>query len=581
MSDKNVDPITVEVIRSYLVSAAQEMKRTMQRTSYNTIIYEILDFAVSLYDNKLDLIAEAPGLAIFLGANDYATKKAIEKVGARNLSEGDIIVMNYPYWSSAHTYDVPLVAPIFFDGEIIAYSTIRAHWLDLGAKDSGYLLDSTNMYQEGLILPSVKIVKEGKIDDEIIEIIRFNSRFPDRVIGDLNAQIAAIRVGERRIKALAAKYGKETLSNAMSEIIDHGERMTQEAFKDLPTGSWSAVDYMDDDGIVKDELVKLKSTVTIDDNKMTIDFTGSADQVIGPFNVPFGMSQGIAKIVFKSITTPHLPANEGNFKSLEVIAPEGSIFNPVPPAPTFTLWTAILAIEVVTKALAPALPEKIPACSGGDLCDIMMVGKDPETGDLWLEAANEGVGWGACNRFDGVNATMHFSETQTRNLPIEVLETKAPVMLDRAEITRDSGGPGEFRGGLGLRRDYRFLAETEAITVVKKTKTKPWGFKGGKEGAPNHVVAYLNSDKERRTGAERFTVQRNEIISNRSGGGGGYGDPLKRDPELVLKDLINEYISPESVRNDYGVVIDQANNKIDYEATKQLRQELRQESKDE
>ncbi len=259
---------------------------------------------------------------------------------------------------------------------------------------------------------------------------------------------------------------------------------------------------------------------------------------------------------------------------MKVIAPEGSIFNPIPPAPTFTLWTVILGIEVVTKALAPALPKKIPACSGGDLCDIMMVGKDPKTGELWLEAANEGVGWGAFYRSDGPNATMHIAETQTRNLPVEVLETKAPVMIDRVELIPDSGGAGEFRGGLGMRRDYRFLAETDAIAIVKKTRTNPWGLEGGQDGAPNHVVAFLNSDKERRTGAERFKLEPNDIISNRSGGGGGYGDPLKRAPERVLKDVINEYISLESARNVYGVVMDLDEGEVDYEATEQLRQEL-------
>jgi len=575
MGERSVDPVTVEVIRSYLVSAALEMKQTMQRTSYNTIIYEILDFAVSLYSGKLELIAEAPGLAIFLGANDYATRKAVERTGKSNLNEGDILIMNYPYWSSAHTYDVPLVAPIFFEDEIIAYATIRAHWLDLGAKDSGYLLDSTEVFQEGLVLPGVKIVKEGKTDEELVDIIRFNSRFPDRVIGDLNAQIAAIRVGERRIKELAAKYGKETLSDAMAEIIDHGERVTREALKGLPSGTWSAVDYMDDDGIEKDKLVKLKATVTIDGDGMTVDFTGCADQVKGPYNVPFGMTQSMSRIVFKCITTPHLPANEGNFRLMKVIAPEGSIFNPIPPAPTFTLWTAILGIEVVTKALAPALPRKIPACSGGDLCDIMMVGKDPKTGELWLEAANEGVGWGAFYCSDGPNATMHIAETQTRNLPVEVLETKAPVMIDRVELIQDSGGAGEFRGGLGMRRDYRFLAETDALSIVKKTKTNPWGLEGGQDAAPNHVVAYLNSHKERRTGAERFKLEPTDIISNRSGGGGGYGDPLKRNPDRVLMDVVNEYISLESAKNVYGVVIDLAEKKVDYEATEQLRQKVR------
>jgi N-methylhydantoinase B len=382
-------------------------------------------------------------------------------------------------------------------------------------------------------------------------------------------------VGERRIKELAARYGKGTLSDTMAEIINHGERMAREAMRGLPSGSWSAVDYMDDDGIERDKLVKLKATVTIDDDVMTVDFAGSADQVKGPFNVPFGMSQTTARIVFKCITTPDLPSNAGHFKPLKVKAPEGSIFNPIPPAPTFTLWTSILLVDVIMKALAPALPERIPACSGGDLCDIMMVGEDPQTGELWLEAANEGVGWGAFYRSDGLNATMHLSETQTRNLPVEVLETKAPVMIDRVGLIPDSGGAGEFRGGLGMRRDYRFLAETEALSIVKKTKTNPWGLEGGLDAAPNHVVAYLNSEKERTTGAERFRLELDDVISNRSGGGGGYGDPLRRSPERVLQDVINEYVSVECARDVYGVLLDLAERCVKDEATKALREKLR------
>src|SRR5439155_1411749 len=260
-----LDGATIEVIRSYLVSAAEEMRRTLIRTAFNPVVYEVLDFGISIYDRNQDLIAEAPGLAFFLGANDYAIRKGVAYVGERELEPGDIVLMNYPYWSAAHAMDVTLFAPVFGRGDDrpFAYTCVRAHWMDLGAKDPGYVLDSTDMHQEGLIFPGTKVYRRGKADRQIIELIRFNSRMPDLVLGDLDAQVASTRVGERRLLQIHQKFGAERLGAAIARILDHGELTTRKAIGSLPDGTWTAETMLDGDGI-SDESIAMQVAVTID-----------------------------------------------------------------------------------------------------------------------------------------------------------------------------------------------------------------------------------------------------------------------------------------------------------------------------
>lgn len=588
---QDVDAATVEVIRNYLTSAATEMQRTLIRTAYNTIIYEILDFGISLYDDDFNLIADSPGLSLFLGANDYGIRKAVEYVGEDNLDPGDIVLLNYPYWSSTHTLDVLVFMPIFYDDDLIGYATSRAHWLDLGAKDAGYVLDSTDVHQEGILFPGTKVYKRGEPDDEILELIRYNSRIPDKVIGDLNAQIAALRTGRDRLEELYEKYGPDVVETSIEQIISHGERTAREAVAELQDGTWSAVDYADGITAEREDLIRIEAAVTIDGEEFTVDFSGSADQVDAPLNVAYGMTETISKLCFKTVTTPEEDSNEGQYRPLHVEVPEGNLFNAQYPAPTFTLWPAILGIDVIYKALSQAMPEKVPASSGGDLCDIMLYGQNPQTGRQFVEANNEGVGWGATNDHDGANALMHVSETMVRNIPVEVFEAKAPIQFDRLELRQDSGGPGKHRGGLGIRRDYRFTDAVGALSIIQKTKTEGWGLEGGEPGAKNVVVLeptgddwaerievlvdndelYDSTGDDRKyVGMFRGTFQPDEVISNRSGGGGGYGDPYERDPDRVREDVIDGYVSRESAREEYGVAIAE-DGEINWDETERLR----------
>ena len=570
---QTVDPITVEVIHNYLLSAAREMNRNLMRTAYNTIVYEVRDFGLGLYDRHCRLLAEAPGLAIFTRANDYALRKIVEFLGEDNIHPGDVILLNYPFWSSTHTLDVTASSPIFYEDQLVGFTAVKIHWLDLDQKDAGYCLDTTDMHQEGLFFPCSKVYKRGVLNKELEDIIRFNCRMPERVLGDMNAQISSCRTGERRVQELVKKFGIETFTQATVQILDHGERLARARLSALPKGSWSAEDWVDDDGIDKETMLKIKATVTISEDELLVDFSGSSAAVKGPVNIPIGLTMGVGALIFKAITTPDTPANDGNFRPLRVEAPPGSLMHAVPPAATFTLWPGILATEVVTKALAQGIPDIVPACSGGDLCSMMGVGTHPRTGKIWLESTNEGVGFGGHAGGDGEHGIMHLTEPGCQNVPIEVMETKAPLLIERYGLRQDSGGAGEHPGGLGVSRTYRFLAEASALTLIKKTKTRPWGMAGGHTGENCHVILRPGTDQEQTTGMVYEAMAPGEVLVNCSGGGGGWGNPLNRDPERVLNDVRNEYLSLTSAERDYGVVIDPNTLTVEAAATEALRNE--------
>ena len=570
-ANAKLDPITVEVIHNYYLSAAREMERNLMRTSYTTIVYEIRDFGLGIYDKNCRMLAESPGLAIFTCGNDYGLQKTVEFIGVENLEPGDLMLTSYPYWSSAHPMDVLATSPIFHKDELIGFTAIKQHWLDLGQKEAGYMLDSSDVFQEGLIMPAMKLYRGGVRNEEIINLIRFNSRIPDRVIGDLNAQISACRTGERRVAQMAERFGLDTLNEAIEAILDHGERIARARLASLPKGSWTAEDYVDDDGIDRETMLKLKCQVTITDDEFIVDWTGSQPRTEGPMNLPIGLTTGVSGLAFKGVTTAEHPANSGHYRPLKVIAPPGSMVHALPPAPTFTIWASLLAPEVILKALAQGMPEHIPACSGGDIFSVMGLGQHPETGLPWVEATNEAVGFGGHAGGDGEDAIMHLTEPGCRNNPVEVVESKSPMHIESYRLLPDTGGPGEHRGGCGVSRVYRFLHNSACLAVVKKTKTAPWGMHGGHNGIPGSITIWPGTEKERVNGAlHEKDLRAGDILINKSGGG-GWGNPKKRDPQLVLQDVRDDFVSLRSAREDYGVVIDSERWTVDEAATARLR----------
>ncbi|GAA3101211.1 hydantoinase B/oxoprolinase family protein [Pseudonocardia yunnanensis] len=566
------DSITVEIIRHGLLAAAEEMARNLCRTAYNTVVYEIHDYGIGLHDVSGDVVADAPGIAIFTRGNDHGIKKAVEFLGADAMAPGDMFVLNYPYWSSAHTLDPLVFAPIHVDGALAGFASCRIHVLDLKQKDPGYVLDSTDMHQEGLFFPATRLYVAGVRNDEVFNIIRFNSRMPERTIGDLQAQVSACHTGVRRVQEIAAKYGAETLAGAMAAINDHGERLARLALAKLPKGTWSAHDFVDSDGVDVDRMVRLQVAVTVTDEEMVIDWTGSDSGVRGPINLPLGQTEALCSLVFKALTTPDTPVVAGNFRPLRVVTQPGSVMHAVPPMPTFTLWTGLLAGEVVLKALAEGMPERVPACSGGDVCSMMGLGVDPRTGRPWLEATNEAVGMGGHAGGDGADGVMHLSEPGCRNNPVEVLETKAPMFIESYGYRPDTGGAGRHRGGVGVSRSYRFTAPSTGICLVYKTRTKPWPIGGGSAGENNRIVLNPGTDLEVVQGGSYNRLEAGEVLVNDTGGGGGFGDPFTREPESVARDVRNGFVSVQAAARDYGVVIDADTFTVDAAATARLRE---------
>jgi len=549
-----LDGATVEVVRSYLLAAAEEMRTTLIRTAFNPVIYEVLDFGISIYDADAELIAEATGLTFFLGANDFSVAKGIEYVGRENLHRGDVVLLNYPYWNAAHAYDATLFAPVFMPDEerLIGFVCVRAHWMDLGAKDAGYVLDSTDVHQEGLLFPGTKVWSRGEPVHDILELIRFNSRMPELVLGDLNAQIACLRTGERRFAEILEKFGPDVVTEAIAAVRVASEQRTREALLALPQGTWSAEDILDDDGI-SDDPIPMKVTVTNAGGELTIDFAGSSPAVRGPVNMPFGATIALGKVVLKNLTARDDPSNSGTTVPLTVLAEPGSLFHAVYPAPTFTLWTGIVALELIYKALAQGMPELLAASSGGDVPGFMMVGSHPDTGEFYAISNNDPIGWGASVDHDGLDATIHLSESTVRNTPLEVLEARSGMRFERVEIRPDSGGAGRFRGGNGITRDIRFVSAGELLTVIKKTKSRPWALNGGQEPDPNQVILFPGTDREQRVSTKRTTVHPGDLVRIESAGGGGHGEAARRDPAAVRRDLVEGFISERAARDVYGL----------------------------
>lgn len=565
------DSITTEIIRHGLLASAEEMARNLCRTAYNTVVYEIHDYGIGIHDAKGDVVADAPGIAVFTRGNDHGIKEAMSFLGVDEMHPGDVFLLNYPYWSSAHTLDPLVFAPIHAGDQLVGFASCRIHVLDLKQKDPGYVLDSTDMYQEGIFFPASKFYRAGEPNADIINLIRFNSRLPERTIGDLQAQASAVFTGVRRTQEIAAKYGTDTLVGAMRAINDHGERLARLALAKMPKGTWTAHDFVDSDGVDLDRMIKMNVTVTVTDEEMVIDWTGSERDVRGPINLPVGQTAAFCSLIFKALTTPDTSVVAGNFRPLRVITEPGSVMHAIPPMPTFTLWTSLIGGEVVLKALAQGMPDAVPACSGGDVCSMMGLGVNPRNGESWLEATNEAVGFGGHAGGDGADGIMHLSEPGCRNNPVEVLETKSPMFIESYGYRPDTGGAGRHRGGVGVSRVYRFTAPSTGICLVYKTKTKPWPVAGGKEGDNNHVVLNPGTPREVVQGGSYNHLEIDDVLANNTGGGGGYGDPLEREPEAVARDVRNGFVSPEAAEREYGVVVDPSTFAVDADATARRR----------
>ena len=533
------------IISGLFFSAAEQMRRTLVRTAFNAVIYEVLDFGISIADSQGRMVAEAAGITSFIGANDYAIKTLIQKLDLSTLRPGDVVMLNYPYWNSAHAADALLMTPVFIDGDDIdMYLCVRAHWLDLGAKDSGYVIDSTDVHQEGVIIPGVRIIKEGKLDTDLWKILEFNSRLPEAIRGDFGAQVACLRTGEKCVREIFAKYGKQRVLSVIEAFFEHAHHKTLQALERLPKGTWTSEEWLDDDGL-SDTMIRMAAEVTITDDRFIVDYNGSDSQVPGPVNATIGGTTSMAKTYFKFLTSPDAPSNHGNYQALEVRADPGNLFHAIYPAATYMPWTKMVAFELIAKALAPVI-DWLPVSSGGDEPGFMAMGIHQETKKPFVISNNEGIGWGATFQHDGGNALQHPSTSTVRNTPIEVLERQANLFHEELELIPDSGGAGEYRGGLGIRRKVRMTGDTEVISMKKKSKTLGWGLYGGRPSPiKNHMVLWPDEERQKAVGMYRQELEKGDAFVNYSSGGSGWGDPGARDPEATRYDLENGYVTAD------------------------------------
>jgi N-methylhydantoinase B len=578
-----MDPITLEVIRNRMIAASRDIRRTIERAAYSPILYEVVDFSCGILDSDANLIAETPGLPIFLANLGYAVESTYSTIGRKNLNPGDVILCNDPYnGGGTHCPDLTVVCPAFYDGEIRGWAAFRGHTVDMGGiYPGGWYSNTTEVYQEGFRLPPVKLMVQGKPNDDVFRLIKANTRVPDAVLGDIRAMIAAVRKASQRFCEIIDTYGLDVTLAAIQEILDQGEKMARAAVRRIPNGTYKAEALLDGDGNDDeplDEKVWVRITITVEDDEMTMDFTGTDSQCRGPMNVPEPSSISSARYGFKIITTPDLPSNEGFFRPLSIVIPEGSLLKPKFPA-ACAMWPAPTTTipDLILKALASATPDKVRAGHFGDSMANFIYGIDPRTNRYYVCAEGDAGGYGGKPFEDGEHAFFSMDLGDTYNVPVEVAEVRYPWRVERFVLRQDSGGPGRFRGGLGVIRDYRIIGHKAGMTVTtdRVQYTPPWGLFGGKPGKSNITVVYRNDGKQEKwRKISNLPLDKNEVVSFQTGGGGGYGSPLERKPELVLDDVINGYVSMASAREDYGVVINESDMTIDLEATKQLREKL-------
>ncbi|GES41860.1 5-oxoprolinase [Rhizobium dioscoreae] len=549
-----VDPVTQEIIEGKLAATVDEMGLVMARTSMSPVIYEVLDFACGLLTRDGELVAQMNGITLFTGTFGTQVKSLIALYGD-DLEDGDILLTNDPYSGGTHACDFAIVKPIFFGGRILAYAINVAHYLDVGGSVPGSLApNATSVFQEGLRLPGVKVVRSDRFSGEVLRIIRENVRLPEVAIGDLTAQVATVRVAARRMGELAHKYGTDVVEAAFNHLLSVSEKQARAAITALPDGIYEAEDIIDGDGVTTDP-ISVKVAVTISGDRLTADFTGCPPAVAGPINCAAGALQSAVRTIFKALVAPQAPSNEGWFRPLSVIAPKGSVFTAEKPSPTGWYYEgSVHASELVWKALAKLMPERFSAGSYTSLCVLYVSGKD-EAGQPFIHIEPQHGGWGASRDGDGANALIALTDGDTYNYSVEVIEARFPLLVRRYGLNVEGGsGAGRRRGGFGVIRDYEILGDgASAYCSFGRTDTPPWGIEGGKSGSINLLQLQESGGKVRNFGREpHIELKRGDLVRIITGGGGGWGDPRAREREQVRRDVEDGYITSEMARSLYA-----------------------------
>jgi N-methylhydantoinase B len=575
-----IDPITTAVVKSALEAIVDEMAYTVIRTARSEIVKDVMDYSAALCDARGRMVAQARTIALHLGAVPEAMATVLRQFGD-DLHPGDVVIMNDPYEGGMHLPDVFMFMPVFHGPTpprpgagpgLQGFAVVIAHQTDMGGRVAGSnASDSTEIYQEGLRIPAVKFYERGAPNRAVFRIIEKNVRVPDRVLGDIGAEYAACKVGERELTKLYARYGRATLRGYLDALLDYAERVTRAEIARWPKGTYRFTDYLDSDGL-GDEPVPLTVAITVHaDGHLTCDWTGSAPQVRAALNSTLSFTRSCTYLSVRSVLRQDVPNNAGVFRCIEVIAPEGTILNPrLPGACAARALTGYRMLDVVLGALAQALPDRVPAAGEGGNTVLSMGGITGDRRPFVLVDMITGA-WGGRPDRDGMEAVTNPSQNMS-NSPVEVLEAHHPIRVDEYGFVPDSCGAGRFRGGLGLRRRYTLLNDEATLQLRSdRMSHRPYGLAGG--GPARGTRNVLNPDGEAREMPAKFatTLRRGDVVLHEQPGGGGHGDPFARDPERVAEDVRDEKITLDYARREHGVVVDPVTLAVDEAATRAAR----------
>jgi N-methylhydantoinase B len=550
---KTLDPVTVEIIRNALTSAADDMNATLIRSAYSPILYEGGDCVVALLDTEHRVLGQSAGLPLFLGNLETCSIAVEEMYGREVWKEGDIWILNDSYLGGTHLNDVTIFAPIFDDGSVVGFAATRAHWMDMGSKDVGGSMDATDIFQEGFRMGPVKLVEAG-IETSVVDLIRTNVRFPYQTIGDMHAMISALRMGTTRMKELVGRYGTEQLDAARDEIFRQTEEIERETVRNIPDGVYEAEGVLDNDGINLDSPIPIKLKITVAGDTVDFDVTGSADQTMGPVNCGAAQAVSALRVGYKLLVSPDSNSNGGSFRPMTTQVRSGSVLGAVAPAPCQWYFSHLgLLIDLVSKAMAPAMPERVASASHGDSMIITAAGFDPRFGRNFVSMEATLGGWGAWQGTDGESAMINNVNGSLKDLPIEMMETRYPLRINEYSIRPNSGGPGQWRGGNGVVREYEFLADCVVGLWFERSKTPAWGLFGGSDAqGPEVIINPGRSDEVRTLKANARKVKAGDVVRLAVGGGGGFGDVAKRSREDITFDIVNGFITEDFAKSHYG-----------------------------
>jgi N-methylhydantoinase B len=568
-----LDPITLEVIRNALPAISDEMSADLRRASYNMMIYEVGDYCCALVAPNGDLIAQnGGGVSHFVADLGVVAVDAVEQWGAEGFVPGDVLITNHQKVAGQHLNNVVVSMPVFVGGRLVCFSMVRAHWVDIGGLSTGFGAGGavSDPWMEGLQLDQLKIHEAGRPNDTLLRILRANIRFPEASLGDLRGQIAACQLGARRIEELYARYGPDVVTAATEQIYRESEQRCRNVVAQIPDGVYEASAFLDDDGKVRGEPVDIHVRVTVAGSDMTIDLSGCSSQRVGAIN---SRTRAGAMVAYKALTTPEEPVNAGAFRALEVIIPDGNLMMASYPAP-MAEWSTPLptVVDTIAHALAPAMRDRVPAAHLGFLGGaVVFTGVDPATGQRFVVQTLEGGGWGGRPHEDGPSASLSVCQGDVRNAPIETIELRCPVVIEERKLRPDSAGPGQHRGGLGVEIVVRNLVPGRwNLSQPRRRGCPPWGLWGGSDGQPPNYLLKTPSDEDfKPVDVVLHEVPAGSRAALRTSGGGGWGEPLDRDPEAVLHDVREGLVTVQHAEREYGVVI--VDGRLDADATARRR----------